>query len=184
VEGEDVGVVVEGGFVYGLGWEVEGFGFYVEDVVVEDAHAEAVGGDVSDAFADAAHAEDADGQLVELSAAEGVADALELGRFVGLVPEGNPGAEELKGGAEDEVADGQGVGVGGVDDLDAAFAAGVTIDVLDADAAAADDLEAGGLVEQGVVDLGVGPDGEAVGLGRIAGGRWRLRSRWRARGAS
>ena len=78
VEGEDVGFAVERGFIDAGGGEGELSGGDVEDVVVEYAHAEAVGGDVADAAADAAHAEDADRQLVELSAADGVADALEL----------------------------------------------------------------------------------------------------------
>src|SRR3954463_3675553 len=64
VEGEDVGFLVERGLIDGGGGEGEAARGDIEDVVVEDAHAKAVGGNVTDAAADAAHAQDTDGELV------------------------------------------------------------------------------------------------------------------------
>lgn len=164
VEREHVSLAIELIFFDGFGGKIE-LVADIEQVVIYDAHAEAGGGDFSKAAADAAHAEDGEGEFVELLAADGGAEVLELLGVVGVVLEEAPGAQELEHIADAEIADGAGVGIGRVDDLDAAFSAGGDVDVFQADAAAADDAEARGGGEEGVIDAGVSADDEAVGGG-------------------
>ena len=73
------------------------------------------------------------------------------------------GAGEGKDEVEDVFADGAGVGGGGGEDGDAAALAGVLVDVVEADAGAADDLEFGAVGEEFVGDEGVGADDDGVG---------------------
>ena len=96
----------------------------------------------------------------------GVADFLELFGFVDVVFEETPGAKELKDVTKDKIADGVGVGAGGVDDLHAAGAAGFDVDVFETDAASADHFEIGRHGKQLGVHAGVGANGKTLGLGQ------------------
>src|ERR1700728_4397145 len=98
--------------------------------------------------ADAAHAKDADGQLVQLPATDRVADALEFFRLIRAVLEKSPGAKKLEEVAEDEIADRQCVRVRRKNDFHAALPAGGHVDVFQADAAAANDLQSWGFGQQ------------------------------------
>ena len=155
VDGEDVGAGEEFVFGDGGGGVVEEGGD-VEEVVVEDGHLHGVG-DFADAAADIAHAEDGEGFAGEFEAAEFFAVGVEgfVGDGVGEVDEG---AAEVEEEVEDVLADGAGVGGGSGEDLDVAGGAGGLVDVVEADAGAADDFEQGGVGEEGGVDLGVGAD--------------------------
>lgn len=63
---------------------------------------------------------------------------------------------------------GDGVGGGGVDDEAAVLGGGGEVDVVDADAGAADDLKAaGGGLEDLAADLGAAPDDEGVAEGDL-----------------
>lgn len=57
-----------------------------------------------------------------------------------------------------------GVGFGCMDDGDASGFAGVEVDVVEPDTRAGNDAEVGGLVEEGLVDDGVGANDQGVGL--------------------
>ena len=96
-----------------------------------------------------------------LHAAERVPHPLELRRLVHAVAEERPRPQELQRVADDKVADREGVRVRRVDDLDAAGTAGRHVDVLEADAAAADDFELRGSGQESGVHLGVGAHHQA-----------------------
>ncbi len=64
-----------------------------------------------------------------------------------------------------ELGDGNGIGAGRIHDHDAAARGGFGIDVVDANAGAADDAQLGRLLHQGVVHLHGGADDERVGIG-------------------
>src|SRR4029078_12101105 len=102
----------------------------VNQVVVDHAHAKPAGADVANAPADPAHAEDTKGQLVELPPTNRIADAFDLLGLVDGVAEEVPRPQHLQHVAEDEVADGQGVGVRRINDLHATPAASRRMSVL------------------------------------------------------
>mmetsp|Transcript_11999 Transcript_11999/g.31770 ORF Transcript_11999/g.31770 Transcript_11999/m.31770 type:complete len:344 (+) Transcript_11999:1289-2320(+) len=129
-----------------------------ERVARDDVHAEARGA-ARDLPPDAAEADDAEGFPGEARADEaGAAPAAGLEDGVGLRDEAGHGAEQGDGvlGGGDAVAGGR------VDDDDAALAGGVEVDVVDADAGAADDLEVGGGLEDLAGDGRRGADDDGV----------------------
>ena len=108
-----------------------------EGVVADDVHLEAAGA-TGDFGADAAEAEDAEGLAAQLDADELAALPLAGG-------EGRVGGGDVAGEGEHQadgvLGGGDGDGGGGVDDDDAAGGGRVDVDVVDADAGAADDDE-------------------------------------------
>ena len=71
--------------------------------------------------------------------------------------------------AEGQLGDGDGVGAGRVHHDDAAVRGGVGVDVVDADAGAADDAQLRRGLQQLGVDLHGGADDERVGVGELGG---------------
>ena len=129
-----------------------------ERVVGDDAHAERLGAD-RDELADAAEAEDAEGLALDLGAAELAALPLAAGeRGVRLRDVAGQREHQRDGvlGGRDRV------GLGRVGDDDALLGRGRDVDVVDADAGAADDLQVVGAVDRLGVQLGRGADQDAV----------------------
>ena len=161
VEGDDVGAGEEFGEFDFLHAEVDGAFFREEGVVGDDAHVEADGA-VGDDCADVAAADEAEGFCGQLHAHEAVlfplAGAGAGGGFGDLPGQGEHHGDGVLGCCD-------GVAEGGVHDHDAAGGGAFDVDVVDADAGAADDAEAGGGVQQFLRDLGCGADREAVVVG-------------------
>src|SRR5262249_62045746 len=97
------------------------------------------------------HAQDTERQLVELHAASSAANGLPILPRRRSLAEEAPRPKQLEHIPEDEITDGPGVGVRGVQHLHAAPPASGHVDVFDAHAAAADDSELGGFVEKRVI---------------------------------
>ena len=108
-----------------------------EGVVAEQVHAEGLGA-AGDLKADAAEADDAERFAAELGALQRL--LVPLAGVHGGVGAGD-GAGHGDHEAERELGDGDGVGAGGVHDDDAAARGFGGVDVVDADAGAADDAE-------------------------------------------
>ena len=136
-----------------------------EGVVADDVHAEGLGA-ASDFKADAAAADDAERLAAELGALQRF--FVPLGRVHGGVG-ARDAAAHGDHEAEGEFGDGDGVGAGGVHDDDAAARGLGCVDVVDANAGAADDAELGSGGEQGRVGLDGGADDEGVGVGEFGG---------------
>jgi hypothetical protein len=71
----------------------------------------------------------------------GSAEMLELLWRINLIAEETPWAKKLKHVSENKISNGERVGAGRIDDLDAALATGGDIDVFQPHAAAPDDAE-------------------------------------------
>ncbi len=139
-------------------FDLEGFGAGESDIGVEgeDAHTEGIGA-AGDFGADAAHAEDAEGFLVEFDA--GVLFPVPFAGFHGAVGLGDIPGEGHEHG-ESEFGGGYGISAGGIHDHDAVLGSGFDVDIIDADAGAADDLEVGGGFDDCAGDFGFGADDE------------------------
>ena len=146
------------------------------DVVVEDPHPEGGVRDLADPPADVAEADDPD-RLAEDVAAHVLRPVHEP---AGVQRRHLPGEvlREADHEGEDVLGDRLLVGAGGRDDQHAPLGRRRDVDVVDADPVAADDLQlrAGG-VEQGGVDLAVGPGDDRVGPVDLAVERLDLEAR-------
>ncbi len=141
---------------------VQGFGAGAGKVgiVSEDFHAEG-GGAFGDFAADAAHAEDAKGLVVKFGALKILAAPFAfLHGGVGLRNLAGQGHKHGKG----QFGGGNGVAAGGVHHDDAALGGGIDIDIVHADAGAADDAEIGGGGDDLLGDLGLGADDHGVNV--------------------
>ena len=138
-----------------------GAGFGEVRVVGEDLHAEGIGA-LGDFSADAAEAEDAEVLAEEFGAGEGLAVPLAFAhRLDGF---------GYRAGQGEEVGEGQlggrdGVTRRGVHHDHAALSGGIHVDVVDADAGAADADQTGGGGEDFTGDLGLGADQDGVHVG-------------------
>ena len=157
---QDIRLPVEGGLVYCFGGKGE-LVADVEQVIIDDAHPEAAGGDAANTPPDPAHAQQAKRQFVELPAANCIADPLEFFGLVSAIFEECPWTEHLKDVSEDKIANGKRVGVRGVDDLYASGAAGGDIDVLEAHASPAHHAKARSPAEKRLIDKRISPHNQA-----------------------
>ncbi len=123
-----------------------------------------MGRDVAHAPPHAAHPQDADCQLVELPPTNRVADVLEFLRGINLVAEEFPGAEELKEISKDKIADGEGIGIGRVNNLNAPPATFGYVDIFQPDAAPSDDFQPGSAIEKRGIYFRISPHDQPLGL--------------------
>src|SRR5690606_11798106 len=127
-------------------------------IVGDDLHAEGDGA-LGDFAADATHADDAEGFAVDFVTAEGLAIPTS-----GL--HGGGGLGDRTGAAKDvrkgELGGGDGVARGGVHHDDTALGGGLDIDIVHADAGAANDLEQRRGGQHLLGDLGLGTHGDGV----------------------
>ena len=134
-------------------------------VVADEGHVEGAGA-ASYLEADAAEADDAEGLAAEFGALErllvplaGVHAAVGLRNF----------ATHRDHKAEGEFGDGDGVGAGGVHDDNALAGGSGGVDVIHADAGAADEAEGGSVLEERGVDLDGGANDQGVGVAQLLG---------------
>ena len=159
VDGDDVRLgqhLVQGlQFGHGVGGE--------EGIVGDHLHAEALGA-LGHFRGDGAGADQAQGLLEQLGALELVLGELAfLHGHVRLDQAGRDGHHEGHG----HLGHGHAGGGGGVHHLHAPGFAGRLVHVVQADAAADDQLEVGGLVDHLLGDLGLGADEQDLGLGQF-----------------
>src|SRR5690606_5455440 len=128
-------------------------------VVRPDEHAQALR-PPGDERADAAQPHDAEARVLQLAAQEGAVPASGADQAVGPGHAARRGQHQRDG----ELGGRHVVRLGGVDDEDAAAAGGLQVDVVDADAAPAHDLEAFGALQELGVDAG-----PAAGDDRVVG---------------
>src|SRR5207237_9516754 len=163
-----VQLAIEGRLVdVGCGEGERGYG-NIEDVVVDDAHPESIRRDVAYALSDPSHSKDADRQLVELAAADGIADPLEFLGIVDPLAEETPWPEQLQRVAEDVIADGDRVRVWREDDLHAPRAARFYVDVLQPHPAPSHRPELGRLGQERRIHFRISPHHHPLRLGQRA----------------
>ena len=161
VEGDDVG---SGEGFIGRGGETDlhfiGAGLGEEGVIGDNLHVEGLGA-LGELGSDAAHADDGEGFTVEFDALEGFTGGFEITGNDSGVAEG-----DVAGGGTHEsegvLGGGNGVSGGRVHHNHAVGIGGITIDVVDADAGAANSLEPGGGGEDLGGDLGLGANDESI----------------------
>ena len=159
MQADDVGVGeqgVERGHGAGVAQRQAAF-----DVVVEHVHAEQFGED-ADLRADVAVADDAQGFAAGFVRAGGVFHP--AAAMLGGVLFGDA-AQQHDDFGQHQFGDAAGVGEGGVEDRDATSGGGGEVDLIGADAEAADGEQVRGFVEHGLGDAGARADADEVGFG-------------------
>ena len=158
VEGDEIGLgeeLLEGDEVDG---EFAGGGFADEGIECEDAHIKGFGAEGNFA-ADATEADEAESLAADFGAGGGFLPAAFAHGGVELGELTNEGEEEC----ESVLGDADGAAARSAHDEDAAFRGGFEVDVVDANAGAADGAEVGSFVEEVGGDFGGAPDDEGVG---------------------
>ncbi len=161
VQGDDVAHAEQ----FGQGADLLGVaqGQLGDDVIEEHLHAQALG-QHRQLGADGAVADDAQLLATDL---EGIGRALDPAAPVAGGVLGRDAAQQQDGLGQHQLGDRTGVGIGRVEHSDAALAGGLQVDLVGADAEAADGDQLLGAVEHLFGELGARADADEVGVGDL-----------------